>query len=29
MSVMDPDGSVDTDILKPGDCYFVPVAYPH
>ena len=29
MSIMDPDGSVDTYILKPGDCYFVPVAYPH
>ena len=29
MSVLDPDGSVDTYTLKPGDCYFVPHAYPH
>ena len=29
MSIMDPDGSVDTYILKPGDVYYVPVAYPH
>ncbi|KAI4216969.1 MAG: hypothetical protein LQ351_000918 [Letrouitia transgressa] len=29
MSVMDPDGSVDTYILKAGDVYIVPVAYPH
>ncbi|KUJ07662.1 RmlC-like cupin [Mollisia scopiformis] len=29
MSVMDPDGSVDTYTLEPGDCYFVPIAYPH
>ncbi|PYH84525.1 RmlC-like cupin [Aspergillus uvarum CBS 121591] len=29
MSVMDPDGSVDTYILRPGDVYYVPVAYPH
>jgi oxalate decarboxylase len=26
---MDPDGSVDTYYLKPGDCYFIPAAYPH
>jgi oxalate decarboxylase len=29
MSVMDPDGSVDTYTLKAGDMYFVPAAYPH
>ena len=29
MSILDPDGSVDTYTLKPGDVYFVPVAYPH
>ena len=29
MTVMDPDGSLDTYYLKPGDCYFVPAAYPH
>lgn len=29
MSVMDPDGSVDTYTLKPGDMYFIPAAYPH
>ena len=29
MSVMDPDGSVDTYYLKPGDVYFIPTAYPH
>lgn len=29
MSIMDPDGSVDTYTLKPGDVYFVPAAYPH
>lgn len=29
MSVMDPDGSVDTYTLKAGDVYFVPAAYPH
>ncbi|KAF4633555.1 hypothetical protein G7Y89_g4561 [Cudoniella acicularis] len=29
MSVMDPDGSIDTYTLKPGDCYFIPIAYPH
>ncbi|ORY00159.1 putative oxalate decarboxylase OxdC [Clohesyomyces aquaticus] len=28
MSIMDPDGSVDTS-LKPGDMYFIPRAYPH
>ena len=29
MSIMDPDGSVDTYLLQPGDVYFVPAAYPH
>lgn len=29
MSVMDPDGSVDTYTLGPGDVYFIPAAYPH
>lgn len=29
MSVLDPDGSVDTYLLQPGDVYFIPRAYPH
>ena len=29
MSVLDPDGSVDTYSLRPGDAYFIPRAYPH
>ncbi|WP_291056243.1 cupin domain-containing protein [Herbiconiux sp.] len=29
MSVLDPDGSVDTYVLGPGDVYFIPRAYPH
>ncbi|PVH74242.1 RmlC-like cupin [Cadophora sp. DSE1049] len=29
MTILDPDGSVDTYTLKPGDCYFVPNAYRH
>jgi oxalate decarboxylase len=29
MSIMDPDGSVDTYTLKEGDMYFIPAAYPH
>lgn len=29
MSILDPDGSVDTYELSPGDVYFVPRAYPH
>jgi oxalate decarboxylase len=29
MSIMDPDGSVDTYTLKAGDMYFIPAAYPH
>ena len=29
MRVLDPDGTLDEYILKPGDAYFVPRAYPH
>lgn len=29
MSILDPDGSVDTYLLGPGDVYFIPRAYPH
>lgn len=29
MTVMDPDGTVDTWYLKKGDVYFIPRAYPH
>lgn len=29
MTVMDPDGTLDTWYLKQGDVYFVPRAYPH
>ncbi|NQX28657.1 cupin domain-containing protein [Microbacteriaceae bacterium VKM Ac-2854] len=29
MSILDPDGSVDTYLLGPGDVYFIPKAYPH
>ena len=29
MTVMDPDGSLDTYTLGPGDVYFIPAAYPH
>ncbi|MBS1895031.1 MAG: cupin domain-containing protein [Actinobacteria bacterium] len=29
MSILDPDGTVDTYYLQPGDVYFVPRAYPH
>ncbi|MBS1693777.1 MAG: cupin domain-containing protein [Actinobacteria bacterium] len=29
MTVMNPDGSLDTWYLKQGDVYFVPTAYPH
>jgi oxalate decarboxylase len=29
MSIMDPDGSVDTFLLGPGDVYFIPASYPH
>jgi oxalate decarboxylase len=29
MTVLDPDGSVDTYELEPGQVYFIPRAYPH
>ncbi|MGX5681479.1 cupin domain-containing protein [Schumannella luteola] len=29
MSILDPDGTVDTYLLGPGDVYFIPRAYPH
>lgn len=29
MSVLDPDGTVDTYLLEAGDVYFIPRAYPH
>ena len=29
MTVMDPDGSLDTWYLEQGDVYFIPRAYPH
>ncbi|EHK48765.1 hypothetical protein TRIATDRAFT_305563 [Trichoderma atroviride IMI 206040] len=29
MSILDPDGKVDTYTLKEGDMYFIPPAYPH
>jgi oxalate decarboxylase len=29
MTVMDPDGTLDTWYLKEGDVYFIPRAYPH
>lgn len=29
MTILDPDGTVDTYELGPGDVYFVPRAYPH
>ena len=29
MTVMDPDGTLDTWYLKKGDVYFIPRAYPH
>jgi oxalate decarboxylase len=29
MSIMDPDGKIDTYLLHPGDLYFIPKAYPH
>ncbi len=28
-TVLDPDGSLDTYLLEPGQVYFVPRAYPH
>ncbi|MDR6969814.1 cupin domain-containing protein [Leifsonia shinshuensis] len=29
MTVLDPDGTIDTYELEPGDAYFIPRAYPH
>lgn len=29
MSILDPDGSIDTYLLEPGDTYFIPRSYPH
>ena len=29
MTVMDPDGTIDTWYLQQGDVYFIPRAYPH
>lgn len=29
MSILDPDGSLDTYLLQAGDVYFIPRAYPH
>ena len=29
MTILDPDGSVDTYEIAPGDTYFIPRAYPH
>ncbi|TDS83709.1 cupin domain-containing protein [Comamonas sp. JUb58] len=29
MTILDPNGSVDTYQLQPGDVYFIPRAYPH
>ncbi len=29
MSILNPEGKVDTYLLHPGDIYFVPKAYPH
>ena len=29
MSILDLDGGLDTNLLEPGDVYFVPRAYPH
>jgi oxalate decarboxylase len=29
MSILDPDGSVETYQLEPGDVYFIPRSYPH
>lgn len=29
MTVLSPGGSTDTYLLKPGDMYFIPAAYPH
>lgn len=29
MSILSPNGKVDTYVLEPGDIYFIPKAYPH
>ena len=29
MTILDPDGSLDTYVLGPGDAYYIPRAYPH
>jgi oxalate decarboxylase len=29
MTILDPDGRLDTYTLEPGDVYFVPASYPH
>lgn len=29
MLVLDPDGTTDTYLLRPGDLYYIPKAYPH
>lgn len=29
MTIMDPDGTIDTYTLAPGDVYFIPASYPH
>ncbi|HWL69701.1 MAG TPA: cupin domain-containing protein [Geminicoccus sp.] len=29
MTILDPDGSIDTYVIGPGDAYFIPTAYPH
>ena len=29
MTILDPDGTTDTYLLKAGDAYFIPRAYPH
>jgi oxalate decarboxylase len=29
MTILDPDGSTDTYLLKAGDVYYIPPAYPH
>jgi len=29
MTILDPDGSIDTYLIGPGDAYFIPAAYPH
>lgn len=29
MTILDPDGSLDTYLLGPGDAYFIPRVYPH